>query len=80
MRVHRRVHHPALLPGGLQDEDIVNVVVRIEAAVARRRDVGVRLHRVADFVDRLPDEVDDGRPQSMQPLQHYRCATGELAE
>ena len=68
MVVHGLVHDPALLPGRLQDEHVVDVVVRIEPAVGGWRDVGVRLHRVTQFVDRLPDEVDQRRPQPMQAL------------
>ena len=78
--MHGLVHDPALLSGRLQDEYVVDVVVRIEAAIGGRRDVGVRLHRMTQIVDRLPDEVDQRRPQPVQALQHNRCASGELGQ
>ena len=39
---------PVLLAGDLEDEDVVHVVVVVEAPVLRRGDVGVGLHRVAE--------------------------------
>ena len=60
---HRIVHDPALLSGHLQDEDVMDVVMRIEAAVGGWRDVGVRLHGMSQIVDGLADEVDERWPQ-----------------
>ena len=63
--VHGLVHDPALLSGRLQDEHVVHVVVRIEAAVGRRRDVGVGLNGMAEI-------VDHARTKSMSG-GHSRC-------
>ena len=43
------VDAPVLATGDLQDEDVVDVVVRREALVLRRGDVGVDLHRMAQL-------------------------------
>jgi len=69
----RLMHDPPLLPGCLQDEYVVDVVVRIEAASGGRRDVGVRLHRMTQFVDRLPlrpyrEAGTDLMPSPIKPI------------
>ena len=74
------VHDPTFLPGYLENKDVVDVVMRVESPVARRRDVGVGLDGVAEVVDRLADEVDQRRPQPVQALQHNRRAGSEFAE
>ena len=80
MVVHGLMHDPAFLSGHLQDEHVMHVVMRIEAAIGGRRDVCVRLHRMAQIIDGLADEFDERRPQPVQTLQHNRCARGELVE
>ena len=77
---HRLVDRPALAPGDLQDEHVVDVVVRREALVLRRGDVGVDLHRVAELGGQPGAEVDQRRPGAVQGLQHERGAVGERAE
>ena len=77
---HGIMHYPTFLSSHLQDEDVMDVVMRIEATVGGRSDVGVRLHRMSQIVDGLADEVDQRRPQPVQTLKHNRCARGELVE
>jgi hypothetical protein len=66
-----------LAPGDLEDEDVVHVVVRAEAARPRGCDVGVALRRVAELGGEPGGEVDDGRPRAVEPLQHDRGAVRE---
>ena len=74
---HRLVDAPVLLAGHLQDEDVVDVVVRAEPAGGRRRDVGVDLRRVAQVGGQLVGELDQRRPQPVQALQDDGAAVGE---
>ena len=66
-----------LLAGHLQDEDVVDVVVRAEPARGRRGDVGVDLGGVAQVGGQLVGELDQRRPEAVQALQHHRAAVGE---
>ena len=52
MQVHGFVHRPALLPGGLQDEHVMDVVMGLESLGVRRGDVGVGLHGMTQVVGR----------------------------
>ena len=54
MPVHRLVNRPMLRAGDLDDEHVVGVVVRIEPARGRRRDVRVDLGGVTKVRDELP--------------------------
>ena len=74
---HRLVDAPVLLAGHLQHEDVVHVVVRAEAARGRRRDVGVDLRGVAQVGGELVGELDQRRPEAVQPLQDDGAAVGE---
>jgi hypothetical protein len=71
------VDAPALGAGDLQDEHVVHVVVVVEAARLRRRDVGVDLDGVAEVGDELLGERHDRGPGAVQGLQHERGAVGE---
>ena len=73
------VDDPALLAGELEDEDVVDVVVRGEPARRRGRDVRVDLDRVPELAGQRSGEVDDRRPEPMERLQHDRRAVGEEA-
>ena len=77
---HGIMHYPTFLFSHLQDEDVMDVVMRIEATVGGRSDVGVRLHRMSQIVYGLADEVYQRRPQPVQTLKHNRCARSELVE
>ena len=66
----RRVDGPVLAPGHLQHEHVVHVVVRGEALVLRRGDVGVDLHRVAELV---------GEPRRRSRPAAARCGAGPAA-
>ena len=60
---------PVLLAGDLDDEDVVDVVVVVEALVLRGRDVGVDLDRVAEVGGELLGRLDDGCPGAVQRLE-----------
>ena len=76
----RRVDGPVLAPGHLQDEHVVNVVMRREALVLRRGDVRVDLDRMAELVGEPCGEVDERRPRSVQALEHQRRAIRERGQ
>ena len=71
---------PALLARDLQDEDVVDVVVRGEALRLGGCDVGVDLNRVAEIGGQGAREVDERRPQPMQSLEHDRVPVEEQRE
>ena len=75
--VHGCVDGPLLATGDLEDEDVVDVVVVVEALVLRWSDVGVGLDRVPEVGGQLLAEVDDRRPDAVQGLQHEGGAAGE---
>ncbi len=75
--VHRRVDVPALGARDLEDEDVVDVVVRGEPGRRRRGDVGVDLHRVAEVGVEAGREVGDRRPGAVHALEHDGVAVGE---
>ena len=66
-----------LLAGDLQHEDVVHVVVRAEPARGRRGDVGVDLRGVPEVGGQLVGELDQRRPEPVQPLQDDGAAVGE---
>src|SRR5215213_7893355 len=67
-------HQPVLDAGHLQDEDVVCVVVDVEAARRRRGHVNVGLHRVSEVVLQLPAEQAEWRPITMEGLENDRRA------
>ena len=67
---HRGVHRPVLLPAHLQDEHVVHVVVRVEAARGLRRDVRVDLGRVPELGHQLAGE---------RPQRAARCGAAPAA-
>ena len=60
--MHGLVDGPVLVAGGLQHEDVMDVVVGIEAAAVRRGDIGVGLYGVSQIIDHAPNEVDKRWP------------------
>jgi hypothetical protein len=71
------VDAPALAAGDLEHEDVVHVVVVVEATGLRRSDVSVDLHGMAEVGRELLGEVDERRPGPVQCLEHERRAVGE---
>ena len=80
MPVHGLVDPPVLRAGDLDHEHVMRVVVRIEAARGRRRDVRVDLGGVTEIGDQLPGERRDRLPGAVQSLQHQRGAVRELLQ
>ena len=70
----RLVYPPPLAPLHLQHEHVVRVVMGGEALVAGRGQVGVDLHRGGQLGGQRPGQVDQRRPQPVQPLEHQRRA------
>ena len=68
---------PPLLAFKLQNEDVVYVIVSAEALVLWRRDVRVGLDRMAQLSGEPLAELKNGRPNTMQGLQHQRRAVGK---
>jgi hypothetical protein len=58
----------------------MHVVVKVEAAIVRRRDVGIRLDRMTDVINSLPYEIDERRPKPVQPLKNDGGTGSEQAE
>ena len=74
------VHAPVLLSGRLEDEDVVRVVVDGEPLGGARREVRVRLHRLAERGFKPAAEVGDRRPVVVERLKDDRRAVLELGE
>ena len=56
MLQNRRMNSPVLLAGNLEHEDVVYVVVRIEAACGFRGDVSIDLYRMPEVIDKTAGE------------------------
>ena len=70
----RRVQLPALAAERLQDEDVVRVLMEVEALRAGRGDVGVDLARMPEGELEASAEPRDGLGPSVQALEHDRRA------
>ena len=77
--VDRLMDDPALGSLDLQHEDVVDVVVIIEATVLRRGDVSVGLHRMSEFSAQLRAETRHRLPRAVQRLQDEGGAVSEFA-
>ena len=73
----RRVHLPVLAAERLQNEDIVRVLMQVQALRAGRRDVGVDLARMPELELEAPAESRDRLGPAMQALEHDRRAVLE---
>ena len=72
------VDEPALLARDLEREDVVRVVVDGQALRLARREVRVRLRRVAELALEHAAELGEGWPVEVQPLEDERRARLEL--
>ncbi len=76
---HGRIDEPALLALDLEAEDVVRVVMDLEALRARgRRVVRVRLHGMAELTLEVAAEIGERRVLELERLEHDRRAALEL--
>jgi hypothetical protein len=74
------VDEPALLARDLEREDVVRVVVDRQALRGARREVGIRLRRMAELGFQRPAELRERLPVQVQALEDDRRAVLELGE
>ena len=72
------VDAPTLAAGKLKHEDVMDIVVRGEARILRRGDVGVDLYGMPELRRERNRELLYRRPQPVQTLQNERRASSEL--